>query len=100
TPPGSVSTAQGVGKLDKPPKTCQAPPGLPPVPRLRIDSSRSPARSRASPTSRVTSRGNGTPLAAHSLGYMLIGVNPGIVLTSLIQTDPSDRRTEKATRGL
>lgn len=39
-------------------------------------------RSIASPISRSTSSDSGIPLAAHSIGYMLIDVNPGIVFTS------------------
>lgn len=41
-------------------------------------------RSRASSISRSTSSGYDTPLAAHSLGYMLMEVKPGIVLISLM----------------
>ena len=45
---------------------------------------RSSWRSRARPISRATSSGSGIPVAAQSIGYMLIEVKPGIVFTSLM----------------
>ena len=39
-----------------------------------------------------------TPLAAHILGYIDSGVNPGIVLISLTRTVPSGRR-KKSTQA-
>ena len=39
--------------------------------------------SSANPTNLETNALYVTPLASHSLGYMLVGVNPGMVLTSL-----------------
>ena len=46
-------------------------------------------RASARSMSLVTSSLNGTPLASHIFGYMLIEVNPGKVLTSLMRSLPS-----------
>src|SRR5690348_17646925 len=48
---------------------------------------------------RWISSGYETPLASHSLGYMLIRVNPGIVLISLTRSSRSPRR-KKSTRAM
>ena len=43
---------------------------------------------------RVTSSANGTPLASHSLGYMLISVKPGDGV-DLVQVQPAAAAVEE-----
>ena len=44
-------------------------------------------------------RGTARPIASHSLGYIEIGVKPGIVLSSFTRNAPSSRR-KKSTRAI
>src|SRR5439155_6607474 len=57
-------------------------------------------RSRASSTSRSMSFAYGSPVASHSLGYMLIGVKPGMVLISFTKSPPVRRSRRKSTRAM
>ena len=55
-------------------------------------------RSSASAISRATRSVSCTPRAAHSCGYMLMAVKPGIVLISL-KTTPPNYSQKKSTRA-
>ena len=44
--------------------------------------------------------GSASPLASHNLGYMLIAVKPGIVLTSLTKISLRSARARKSTRAM
>jgi hypothetical protein len=58
------------------------------------------SRSRARAINRSSSSLKPIPLCSHILGYMLIEVNPGMVLISLIYSLPVAAYSRKSTRPM